>query len=158
MRFTPWLGAIRSSEYIPEYSIAIHKWGDHNLTGVHIGVKKYLNRCTPFIEPTCSKLMGFWMSWTLKHGDGNPILGPGFSTGNPGIFRPRDSLKFGNNGISSIESSPWLCREYRQHSYLGIFWQETQKSKYWGALCMVGSYASLAVCLSRLDQKSDRKY
>ena len=30
------------------------------------------------------------MSGTPKNIDGNPILGPGFPTGNPGIVRPTD--------------------------------------------------------------------
>ena len=30
---------------------------------------------------------------TPKNGDGNPVLGPGFPTGNPRIVRPTDSLK-----------------------------------------------------------------
>ncbi len=40
-----------------------------------------------------SKLVGFRVSGTPKNGDGNPILGPRFPTGNPGIVRPTDSLK-----------------------------------------------------------------
>ena len=35
------------------------------------------------------------MSATPKNGGRNPILGPGFPTGNPGIVRLTDSLKVG---------------------------------------------------------------
>ncbi len=42
-----------------------------------------------------SKLLGFRMSGTPKNGDGNPILGPGFPFGNPGIARPQTALKLG---------------------------------------------------------------
>ncbi len=42
-----------------------------------------------------SKLLGFRMSGTPKNGDGNPLLGPGFPTGNPGIVRLTDNFKIG---------------------------------------------------------------
>ena len=42
-----------------------------------------------------SKLLGFCMSGTPKNGEGNPILQPGFLTGNPVIVRPTDNLKLG---------------------------------------------------------------
>ncbi len=44
-----------------------------------------------------SKLLGFQMSGTPKNGDGNPIFGPGFPTGNPAIVRLTDSLKLTGN-------------------------------------------------------------
>ena len=40
-------------------------------------------------------MQGFRMSRTPKNGDENPILGPGFPTGNLGIVGPTDSLKLG---------------------------------------------------------------
>ena len=39
------------------------------------------------------EITGFRMYGTPKNGDGNPILGPGFLTGNAGIVRPVDSLE-----------------------------------------------------------------
>ena len=45
------------------------------------------------MDPQGSNLLGFQMSGTLENGDGNPILGPGFPTGNPGLVRSTDSLK-----------------------------------------------------------------
>ena len=45
------------------------------------------------------------MSRTPKNGEGNPILGPGFPTGNPGIVRPTHSLKLGFS-----DSKPRNCQ------------------------------------------------
>ena len=43
------------------------------------------------------KLLGFQTSGTPTNGDGNPIFGPGFPTGNPAILRLTDSLKLTGN-------------------------------------------------------------
>ena len=42
-----------------------------------------------------SKLLAFWIYRTPKNGDGNPNLGPGFPTGNPGIVSLMDNPKLG---------------------------------------------------------------
>ncbi len=48
------------------------------------------------------------MFGTPKNGDGNPILGPGFLNGNPGIVRITDSLKDVKLGFS--DRKPRNCQ------------------------------------------------
>ncbi len=61
------------------------------------------------------------MSGTPRNGDRNPILGPGFPTGNPEIVRPTDSLELG-----FLTGNPEIAGEIQIHVLRQVFRMETQ--------------------------------